>query len=60
MKVVDAIAEVLKREQVKFIIGYPVNPIFEAAAKADLRTLKSLRGRHHAKHELAHAKAPKP
>ena len=32
----------------------------EAEAKADLRTLKSLRGLHHAKHELAHAKAPKP
>ena len=39
MKVVDAIAEVLKREKVKFIIGYPVNPIFEAAAKADIRTI---------------------
>ena len=39
MKVVDAIAEVLKREQIKFIIGYPVNPIFEAAAKADIRTI---------------------
>ena len=39
MKVVDAIAEVLKREQIKFIIGYPVNPIFEAAAKVDIRTI---------------------
>ena len=39
MKVVNAIAEVLKREQIKFIIGYPVNPIIEAAAEADIRTI---------------------
>lgn len=39
MKVVDAIAEVLKRENIKFIIGYPVNPIIEAAAVADIRTI---------------------
>lgn len=39
MKVASAIAEVLKREGVKFIIGYPVNPIIEAAAEADIRTI---------------------
>lgn len=39
MKVANAIAEVLKRENVKFIIGYPVNPIIEAAAEADIRTI---------------------
>lgn len=39
MKVVNAIAEILKRENVKFIIGYPVNPIIEAAAEADIRTI---------------------
>ncbi len=39
MQVAEAIAEVLKREQVKFIIGYPVNPIIEAAAEADIRTI---------------------
>ena len=39
MKVANAIAEVLKREGVKFIIGYPVNPIIEAAAEADIRTI---------------------
>ena len=39
MKVANAIAEVLKKEGVKFIIGYPVNPIIEAAAEADIRTI---------------------
>lgn len=39
MKVASAIAEVLKKEGVKFIIGYPVNPIIEAAAEADIRTI---------------------
>ena len=39
MKCSDAIAEILKREGVRFVIGYPVNPIFEAAARADIRTI---------------------
>ena len=39
MKVVDAIAQVLKKEGVEFLIGYPVNPIIEAAAKVDIRTI---------------------
>src|SRR5438094_8473755 len=39
MNVAAAIAEVLKREGVKFLIGYPVNPIIEAAAEADIRTI---------------------
>ena len=39
MLVANAIAEILKRENVKFIIGYPVNPIIEAAAEADIRTI---------------------
>src|SRR5215212_10341143 len=39
MKAVDAIAEILKREGVDFLIGYPVNPIIEAAAEADIRTI---------------------
>ena len=39
MLVAQAIAEVFKREQIKFIIGYPVNPIIEAAAEADIRTI---------------------
>ena len=34
-----AVAEILKREGVEFLIGYPVNPIIEAAAEADIRTL---------------------
>ena len=39
MKAAAAVAEVLKREGVKFLIGYPVNPIIEAAAEADIRTI---------------------
>ena len=39
MKVAHAIAEILKREGVEYIIGYPVNPIIEAAAEADIRTI---------------------
>ncbi len=39
MKVATAVAEILKREGVEFLIGYPVNPIIEAAAEADIRTI---------------------
>src|SRR5213080_3240855 len=39
MKAAAAVAEVLKREGVKFLIGYPVNQIIEAAAEADIRTI---------------------
>src|SRR6266850_155390 len=39
MKAAAAVAEILKREGVKFLIGYPVNPIIEAAAEADIRTI---------------------
>src|SRR5438067_6464847 len=39
MKAVTAIAEILKREGVEFLVGYPVNPIIEAAAEADIRTI---------------------
>ena len=34
MQVAQAIAAILKQEGVKFIVGYPVNPIIEAAAEA--------------------------
>ena len=39
MQVAEAIAAILKQEGVKFIVGYPVNPIIEAAAEADIRTI---------------------
>ena len=39
MKGAAAVAEILKREGVKFLIGYPINPIIEAAAEADIRTI---------------------
>jgi thiamine pyrophosphate-dependent acetolactate synthase large subunit-like protein len=39
MNVAAAVAEILKREGVEFLIGYPVNPIIEAAATADIRTI---------------------
>ena len=39
MKAADAIAEILKREGVDTLIGYPVNHIIEHAARADIRTI---------------------
>jgi thiamine pyrophosphate-dependent acetolactate synthase large subunit-like protein len=39
MKVAAAVAEILKREGVEYLIGYPVNPVIEAAAQADIRTI---------------------
>ncbi len=39
MKVVDAIAHILKAEGVEYLFAYPVNPIIEAAAKLDIRTI---------------------
>jgi len=39
MKVAAVVAEILKREGVEYLIGYPVNPIIEAAAEADIRTI---------------------
>ncbi len=39
MKVGDAIAEILKREGVETIIGYPVNHLLEYAAMADIRPI---------------------
>ena len=39
MKVVDAVAKVLKAEGVEYLFAYPVNPIIEAAAKLDIRTI---------------------
>ena len=39
MRVDTAIAEILKREGVELLIGYPVNPIIEDVAEADIRTI---------------------
>jgi acetolactate synthase-1/2/3 large subunit len=39
VKAAAVVAEILKREGVQFLIGYPVNPIIEAAAEADIRTI---------------------
>ncbi len=39
MKVGDAIAEILKREGIDTIIGYPVNHVLEYAAIADIRPI---------------------
>ncbi len=39
MKVVDAIAHILKAEGVEILFAYPVNPIIESAAKLDIRTI---------------------
>ena len=39
MKVVDAIAEILKREAVEFLACYPTNTLIEAAASAGIRPI---------------------
>ena len=39
MKAAAVVAEILKREGVQFLIGYPVNAVIEAAAEADIRTI---------------------
>ena len=39
MKVSDAIAEILRREGVEWIIGYPVNHILERGAAAGIRPI---------------------
>ena len=39
MKAVDAIARVLKAEGVEILFAYPWNPIIEAAAAEDIRTV---------------------
>ncbi len=39
MKVADAIAHALKREGVDILFAYPVNPLIEAAAALDIRTI---------------------
>ena len=39
MKAVDAVAEILKREGVKYVFAYPNNPIIDAVARADLHPI---------------------
>ncbi|MCG9127800.1 thiamine pyrophosphate-requiring protein [Candidatus Poribacteria bacterium] len=39
MKVVDAVARVLKAEGVEYLFAYPVNHLIEAAAKVDIRPI---------------------
>ena len=39
MKSAEAISEILKRESVEIVIGYPVNHILEFAARADIRPI---------------------
>ena len=39
MKVSDAIAEILRREGIEWVIGYPVNHILERGAAAGIRPI---------------------
>lgn len=39
MRVAQAIAEILKKEGVEFVFAYPVNPVIEACARLDIRTV---------------------
>ena len=50
MKTAQAIVEILKREGVEFVIGYPVNPILEFAARADVRPDHRAPGAHRPAH----------
>jgi len=46
MKLAAAIAEILKREGVELICGYPVNHVLESAAAADIRPIIVRQERH--------------
>ena len=39
MRVAQAIAEILKREGVEFVVGYPVNFLYKTCAELDIRTI---------------------
>ena len=39
MKVVDAVAQILKAEGVEYLFAYPFNPIIDAAANIDIRPI---------------------
>ena len=39
MKVGDAVAEIMRREGIEILCGYPVNHLLEYAAKADIRPI---------------------
>ena len=39
MRVPQAIAQVMKKEGIKYLFAYPVNPIIEAAAEVDIRPI---------------------
>ncbi len=39
MKVIDAVAEILKREGVEFLACYPTTPIIEAVAGVGIRPI---------------------
>jgi thiamine pyrophosphate-dependent acetolactate synthase large subunit-like protein len=39
MNCADLVVSILKREGIDFLLAYPANPIVEAAARADLRTI---------------------
>src|SRR5258708_24579573 len=39
MQVINASADILKKEGIEWLIGYPVNPIIEGAAQEDIRTI---------------------
>src|SRR5260221_138228 len=56
MNVASVIAQILKREGVEFLIGYPVKPSIEAAAEADIRTILV---REEVKDVRAYTKAPR-
>ena len=50
MKVSDAIADILRKEGVEIVIGYPVNHILERGAAADIRPDHRAAGAHRPAH----------
>jgi len=41
LKATNAVAKILKTEGIEFVIGFPMNPIFEGLAKEDIRFIKA-------------------
>ena len=39
MKVIDAIAEILKRERIEFLSSYPTTPLIDACAAVGIRPI---------------------
>ncbi len=57
MKLGEAIAEIMKREGIEILIGYPVNHLIEYAAADDIRPVIVPPGAHRAAYGRCHLAA---